>query len=101
MSKVTVAAIQCKLPGPLEHNVGRVTELVREAASKGARIILPPELFEGPYFCREERDEFFSWARPAKDHPPLQAFQRLAETLGVAIPVSFFERDGQGYYNSI
>jgi len=98
---VTVAAVQCALGGPLEANVARVTALVREAAAKGARIILPPELFEGPYFCRAERDEFFDWARPAEGHPTIQAFSRLARELEVVIPVSFFERSGQQHYNSV
>jgi N-carbamoylputrescine amidase len=98
---VSVAALQLALPGPLEKNVTRVIALVKEAASKGAQVVLPPELFEGPYFCREERDEFFAWAKPAKDHPTILQFQRLAEELEIAIPVSFFEKDGPHHYNSV
>jgi N-carbamoylputrescine amidase len=74
---------------------------VRAAAARGARIILPSELFEGYYFCREEREENFARARPADGHPTIAHFQRLAAELGVVIPVSFFERAGQAYYNSI
>jgi N-carbamoylputrescine amidase len=102
MSKTTtVAAIQISFTENLEENVARVTKRVEEAAALGAQIILPSELFEGYYFCREERDEFFDWARPAKDHPTIRHFQKLAEKLGVVIPVSFFERDGHHYYNSL
>jgi N-carbamoylputrescine amidase len=98
---LTVAALQCSLRGSVQQNVARVSELVREAAGKGAQVILPPELFEGPYFCREEKDEFFAWAKPLKDHPTIAHFQKLAESLGVAVPVSFFEKDGPSYYNSV
>jgi N-carbamoylputrescine amidase len=98
---VTVAAVQCALGGSRDENVAKVTALVRSAAARGAQIILPPELFEGPYFCRVEREEFFDWARPAGGHPTLLAFGELAKELGVVIPVSFFERAGQQHYNSV
>jgi N-carbamoylputrescine amidase len=99
--KVTVAAIQAALGGDREANVSKVTRLVRDAAGRGARVILPPELFEGPYFCREEKDEFFSWAHPLDGHPTIGRFQQLARELGAVIPVSFFERAAQAYYNSV
>jgi N-carbamoylputrescine amidase len=99
--KLTLAAVQCALGGDVATNLARVEALVREAASRGARVILPPELFEGPYFCREQRDSFFAWARPAEGHPTIARFQALAKELGAAIPVSFFEKAGPAYYNSV
>jgi N-carbamoylputrescine amidase len=98
---IRVAATQCAFTGSLEENVARVEGLVRQAAAKGAQVILPSELFEGTYFCREEKDEFFDWARPVEGHPTLTRMQALAKELGVAIPVSFFERDGHAFYNSL
>jgi len=98
---IRVAATQCAFTGSLDENVARVEALVREAAAQGAQVILPSELFEGLYFCREEKDAFFDWARPAVGHPTILRFQRLAKELGVAIPVSFFERDGHAFYNSL
>ena len=74
---------------------------MRQAAAAGAQVILPSELFEGPYFCREEKDAFFDLARPAEGHPTIARFQALARELGVVIPVSFFERDGHAHYNSL
>ena len=99
--RVTLAAVQCALGGSVEENVAKVEGLVREAARKGATVILPPELFEGPYFCREERDRFFAWAKPAESHPTIARFSALAKELSVAIPVSFFEKAGPSYYNSL
>jgi N-carbamoylputrescine amidase len=98
---VTVAAIQCALGGSRDENVARVLSWVRKAAERGAQIVLPPELFEGPYFCRTEKEEFFDTAAPMEGHPTIEAFSRLAKELGVAIPVSFFERAGQQHYNSV
>ena len=99
--KVTVAALQTRLTDDVATNVVHVLELVREAAAKGAQIILPSELFEGHYFCRTQREEDFARARPAADHPTLRRFQEIAKELGVVIPVSFFEQAGPEYYNSI
>jgi N-carbamoylputrescine amidase len=98
---LTVAVVQCALNDDLEANVARVERLVREAASQGARLVLPPELFEGPYFCREEKEVFFERARPVEDHPTLARFSELAKELAIVLPVSFFERAGQSYYNSL
>ena len=99
--RIRVAATQCAFGASLEENVARVETLVREAAAQGAQVILPSELFEGLYFCRTEKDEFFDWARPVEGHPTITRFQALAKELGVVIPVSFFERDGHAFYNSL
>jgi N-carbamoylputrescine amidase len=101
VKQVRVAALQCALGDSLEANVARVEQLVRDAAAQGAQVILPSELFEGPYFCREEKDAFFDWAKPVEGHPTIGRFQRLAQELGVVLPVSFFEREGHAYYNSL
>jgi N-carbamoylputrescine amidase len=102
MTTLTVAALQLPLGSSDEgENIAAVTALVEQAASRGAQVILPPELFSGPYFCREEKDEFFALARPTTLHPSVIAMQALAAKLKVAIPTSFFERDGHHYYNTM
>ena len=102
MTKLTVAALQLELSREDEaDNIAAVADLVAEAAGKGAQVVLPPELFSGPYFCREEKDEFFALARPTAEHRSVIAMQKLAKQLGVAIPTSFFERDGHHYYNTL
>jgi N-carbamoylputrescine amidase len=98
---VSVAALQTDFNTDTDRNVKRVTEMVREAARRGAQIILPPELFENIYFCTFENEKYFALARPAKDHPTIAHFQKLANELSVVIPVSFFEQDGQSYFNSL
>src|SRR6478752_5442773 len=96
--ELTIGVVQCALSGDVETNVARVEALVRDAAAKGANVILPPELFEGPYFCQVELEEYFDWAKPTEEHPTIA---RLAKELGVVIPVSFFEREAHAYYNSV
>jgi N-carbamoylputrescine amidase len=102
MTTITVAALQLALGLADEAaNIAAVSALVQEAAAKGAQLILPPELFSGPYFCREEDEALFALARPTAEHPSVIAMQALAARLKVTIPTSFFERDGHHYYNTL
>ena len=101
MTQVTVAATQMACSWEIEKNLDRAEELVREAAGEGAQIILLQELFETPYFCPDQKQELFKLAKPAEDNPLLQRFSELAAELEVVLPVSFFERANNAYYNSI
>lgn len=101
MTEITVAALQLALSNDMAANIAHVSELVREAAGKGAQVILPPELFEGEYFCRVEEEGLFATARPVGEHPAVLAMGQLAAELGVIIPTSFFEADGPHFYNSL
>lgn len=101
MTSVTVAAIQLAFGEDIDANIAKVAERVREAAAKGAQVILPPELFEGPYFCRVEDEGLFANAKPTAEHKAVLAMQALAAELGVSIPTSFFEADGPHFYNSL
>ena len=84
-----------------EENLKKAEALVRKAAAKGANIILLPELFQYPYFCQERRYEFYLYATPISENKAVLHFKEIARELGVVIPVSFFEKDGNQLYNSI
>ncbi|MES2493999.1 MAG: N-carbamoylputrescine amidase [Pseudomonadota bacterium] len=102
MTQVTVAALQLPLGSHDEQeNIAAVSALVEQAAAAGAQIVLPPELFSGPYFCKTEDEARFALARPVAQHPSVAAMRTLAARLKVAIPTSFFERDGHHYYNTL
>ena len=102
MKELTLAILQLPLASEEEAaNIGAVAELVAEAASRGAQLVLPPELFAGEYFCRVEDEALFARARPTAEHPSVLAMQELAAQHAVAIPTSFFERDGHHYYNTL
>jgi N-carbamoylputrescine amidase len=97
-----IAVVQCALGrATRSENVDEVARLIRLAAELGAQIILPPELFEGPYFCQQELPEHFDLAYPMDAHPTVERMQALAAELGVVIPVSVFEQDKQSYYNTV
>jgi N-carbamoylputrescine amidase len=101
MTTITVAATQFACGWDRARNIATAEALVREAAGRGAQIVLLQELFETPYFCKEQKQEHFALAQPAKDHPMLKRFSELAAQLKVVLPVSFFERANNAYYNSV
>ena len=101
MTEITVAALQLGFSNDIDANIANVSRLVREAAAKGAQVILPPELFEGEYFCRIEDEGLFANAKPTAEHKAVRAMQALAGELKVHIPTSFFEADGPHHYNSL
>ena len=101
MATVTVAATQMACGPDRDENLARAEALVREAAGKGAQVILIQELFETPYFCKDQKRELFALARAADDSPAVARLSALAAELGVVLPVSFFERANNAYYNSL
>jgi N-carbamoylputrescine amidase len=98
---VTVAALQMACGWDRAANIARAEALVRQAAARGAQIILLPELFETPYFCIEQDTRHLALARAAADNPAVQHFARLARELAVVLPISFFEQAGRAYFNSV
>ncbi|MFQ5774990.1 MAG: N-carbamoylputrescine amidase [Kiloniellaceae bacterium] len=101
MSEVTLAATQMACTWDRERNLESAEALVREAAARGARIVLLQELFETPYFCKDQSQAHFALARPADGHPVLARMRALAAELEVVLPVSFFERANNAHYNSL
>ena len=101
MENVKVAVTQMACSNTYETNVKKAETIVREAAAKGANIILLQELFSGPYFCKVENFSYFSLAQSADDSDLINRFSSLAKELGVVLPISFFERANQAYFNSV
>lgn len=99
--EITVAGIQTSYGTDIQENIDKTVVFIQQAAREGAQVILPSELFEGPYFCTTEDDRWFALAKSVTEHECVLQMQKLARDLGVAIPVSFFERDGDNYYNSL
>jgi len=98
---ITVAAIQSAYGHDMRANIAKTEDFVREAAKRGAHIVLPSELFQSIYFPTQQDPKWFELARPAGEHPSVLALQKLAKELNLVIPISFFEKDGPRYYNSV
>ena len=98
---LTVAAIQTSYGTDPGENIAKTEAFVREAAERGAQIVLPSELFQGIYFPTRQDPKWFTTALPVNEHPAVLALANLAGELGIVIPISFFEKDGPRYFNSI
>ena len=101
MTELRVAALQMAMVDDLDANVATAERLVRNAAAQGAQIILIPELFEGPYFCKDQLPEHLDRAIPLAGHPTVDHFASVASELGVVLPLSVYERAGQALFNTV
>jgi N-carbamoylputrescine amidase len=98
---VKVAALQMSSGWDVRANIARAEQLVRAASAQGAQVILLPELFETPYFCIEQDARHLGLAHSVAEDPAVRHFSAVARELGVVLPISFFERAGPAYFNSI
>jgi N-carbamoylputrescine amidase len=101
MRRVTLAATQMACGPDRDANLAQAEAAVRDAAAQGANVILLQELFETPYFCTDMKEWLFGLARPFEGNPTIARMAALAGSLGVVLPVSFFEKDGDAYYNAL
>ncbi len=102
MSKVVkFAALQLTKSWDLEDNLAKAKKAIREAAQNGANVILPQELFAAPYFCKKQEAKYFELAEETANSHLIQEMSALAKELGVVIPVSYFEKAGNTFFNSL
>lgn len=101
MDQVTVAATQMACGNDRQQNIENAENLVVSAYKKGAQIILLQELFETRYFCQEEKEEHFSLASCLEENPAVKHFSNIAKKLKVVLPISFFEKNNNAFYNTV
>ena len=101
MRNVKYAGIQMQCSRSVEENIAKADKMVREAAANGAQIILLPELFERQYFCQERNYDYYAFATSVDENPAVKHFQKVAAELQVVLPISFYERDINVFYNTV
>ena len=99
--KVTVAATQMTCCWEIDENISKAKKIINDAANKDANIILLQELFQTPYFCIEYDEEIFRLAKPFKNNVLLNEMAEISKKLNVVLPISYFEKENNAYYNSI
>ncbi|MDD3171333.1 MAG: N-carbamoylputrescine amidase [Bacilli bacterium] len=99
--KIKVAATQMKITWDIENNIKKAKEMVIECAKNGANIVLLQELFKTPYFCQTEDYKHFDLAEEVETSKFIEEFQEVAKENRVVIPLSFFEKAGNNYFNSV
>jgi len=98
---IKLALVQMSMSSDLDKNLDKSFKFIKEAAKNGAQVILLPELFENLYFCQEKSEKNFQLSNEFENHPFIAKFQTLARELKVVLPISFFEKSGEKYYNSL
>lgn len=101
MKKVTLGSIQMSMSWNKQDTLDKAEKLVRKAASQGAQIILLPELFETPYFCQEKNYDFYNQATTLEENEAIKRFKPIAKELDIVLPISFYERDGNAFFNTV
>tara|TARA_B100000700_G_C15013335_1_gene842091 strand:+ start:607 stop:1476 length:870 start_codon:yes stop_codon:yes gene_type:complete len=99
--KIKVAATQMSCTWKIEDNISKAKDLIDKAAKKGANIILLQELFQSPYFCIEYDEKIFKIAQTFENNKILNEMSEIARKLNVVLPISFFEKENNAYFNSI
>jgi len=98
---IKVAITQFSMSETYDDNLAKADSLIAKAALNGAGLVLLPELFEGPYFCQVEDYQKFSLAEEADQSKTLEHFKKIARKYHVVLPISFFEKAGNVYFNSL
>lgn len=101
MRNITVAAIQMQCVKDSKKNIETAKRLVLDAAKKGAQVILLPELFENLYFCQEKNYDSYQLATTVEKNEAIKVFKEVAKENEVVLPISFYEKAGNTFYNSI
>ena len=99
--KIKTAIAQFSMPDNYEKCIEKADEFIKTASKNGVDLLLLPELFEGLYFCQIENYDFFSKAEEANDSKTLKHFQKMAKECKIVLPISFFEKSGNCYFNSL
>ena len=98
---ITFAATQLALSWDIAENLDKAEQTVRDAHAQGAQVILLQELFETPYFCKAQQYDHLELAKPLANNPVIERFAKIAGELEVVLPISYFERDTNTFYNSL
>jgi predicted amidohydrolase len=97
---VMIACIQMEpVVGAKERNVERTLERIEEAAARGARLIVLPELCNSGYVF-ESREEAFALAEEIPHGPTCKVWAAAAARLKVHVVAGISERDGLALYNA-
>jgi N-carbamoylputrescine amidase len=101
MTKISIAATQMGCSTNISENIDKAIELIKKAVKQDAKIVLIQELFENVYFCKDQKDEYFDFAHPFKNHPTLLKMAKIAKEHKVVLPISYFEKANKAYFNSV
>ncbi len=99
MRTLTIGMVQQSCTADRERNIERLQAHIREAAAKGAQLVVLQELHNSLYFCQQENARLCDLAEPIPG-PSTDAYGALARELGIVLVLSLFERRTAGIYHN-
>ena len=96
---LTVGLVQQSCTNDRAYNLAQSIKGIREAAKRGAQLVLLQELHTGPYFCQTEDTRLFDLAEPIPG-PSTKELGAVAKELDVVIVASLFEKRAPGLYHN-
>ena len=99
--KVNFAAVQLAISWDLDKNLDKIRQSVKEAADNGANVVVLQELFAAPYFCKKQEAKYFELAQTLDSSPLISTMSAIAKEFNVVLPVSYFEKSGNTFFNSL
>jgi N-carbamoylputrescine amidase len=99
MSILNVGLVQQRCGADRDGNLARSMAGIRDAAARGAQLVVLQELHSGPYFCQVEDTANFDLAESIPG-PATAAFAALARELGIVLVISLFEKRAVGLFHN-
>ena len=99
ISKISATQMSCT--DDYENNILKAIQLIKKAKEDDSNVVLLQELFERKYFCQIEDYDRFSHAEEYENSKTLETFEKVAKEYNVVLPISFFEKKGNCFFNSL
>ena len=98
--KIGTSQFSC-IKDNVKENINKSLDLASQAVSQKVNVFLLQELFQTQYFCSTQNSKFFDLAISFPDNEIFEVFSNFCKHHKIVIPISFFERYGQNYFNSL
>ena len=98
--KIGTSQFSC-IKDNVKENMNKSLDLASKAASQKVNVFLLQELFQTQYFCSTQNSKFFDLAITFPNSEIFEVFSNFCKHHKIVIPISFFEKYGQNYFNSL
>ena len=98
--KIGTSQFSC-IKDNVKENINKSLDLASQAVSQKVNVFLLQELFQNQYFCSTQNSKFFDLAISFPDNEIFEVFSNFCKHHKIVIPISFYEKYGQNYFNSL
>ena len=99
---IKIGTSQCScIKDNVKENINKSLDLASKAVSKKVNVFVLQELFQTQYFCSTQNSKFVDLAISFPYNEIFEVFSNFCKHHKIVIPISFFEKYGQNYFNSL